>query len=81
VKSANPTQLDKMSSWYYVNEVIEMGKKGDEFDLQVMLNSLNDHRFEFLKSCVEVGIEVVAFEQKKKTLEDIFIQMTKGDQV
>lgn len=77
IKSGDISQIEKISSWYFVNEVIELEKKGEELELQVMLNSINDHRYEFLKNCVEAGIEVVAFEQKKKTLEDIFIQMTK----
>jgi len=77
-KSLTEEQITMIQSWYFIEKVIKHEEVNNEVHFQIFLNSVNDHRYEILKKCVENNIEILSFEQKKTTLEDIFIRMTKG---
>jgi ABC-2 type transport system ATP-binding protein len=72
-------QINKMNQWFYIKEVVELAHNDNEWELQIILNSLEDHRYDFIKNCVNHDIQLVSIEEKKTSLEEIFIQMTKED--
>lgn len=78
-KSLTADQISKIENWFFVDKVIIMKEESNETSFQIRLNSLNDHRTECLKNCLELDIDILSFSQKKISLEDLFIQMTGGD--
>ena len=76
-KSLSAEQRERIESWFFVDRVIVGNENNQEVSFQICLNSINDHRSECLRNCIEAGIEVIYYEQQKMTLEDLFIYMTK----
>lgn len=77
-KAITQDQVRSIENWFFVDKVILGEESAGEVSFQVFLNSLNDHRSECLKNCIELGLEILGFQQKKISLEDLFIKMTKG---